>query len=97
MAQMICEHCGQVGEAVTKKPGSTAVSVVLLVAALLAFMAIGILAVPILLGWVVYGLWRLMTTQKVCPSCEHAKAMVSLDSPRGKQLQRAFSADAPAA
>jgi hypothetical protein len=75
----ICQKCGHVGDAIKVKPGSTAVSVALLI---LGLLTMGIL----LIAWLAYGIWRLASTKEVCPSCQSEKTMISIQSPLGKQL-----------
>ena len=95
--QMVCEHCGTVGQPVKKKPGHTAVSVVFLLFGLVSLALMPILGVLFLLAWLGYGIYRLAATKVVCSSCSRHDSLLAPDSPRGKRVVADFSANVPPA
>jgi len=80
----ICENCGFEGEPIKKRPGSTTTQLILFVIGL--FTGVGLIA------WLVYVIWRAVKTEMVCPSCQQAKTMILVSSPKGLQLQKQFQA-----
>lgn len=70
----ICITCGSIGQAVTRTKGSFLIEVALW----LGFCLPGI----------IYSIWRLTSREKVCRHCDGK--MISLNSPRGKQLWKQF-------
>lgn len=83
----ICERCGFVGESEQRRPGAPGVQIALFI---LGILTMGI----VLIAWLGYGLWRLIKTEEVCPSCKHAKTMIAIDTPLGRRLQKQFASEA---
>ncbi len=79
----ICEHCGVVGDEVVRRPGSSIVTIALL---LLGIVTVMFTYGVVLLAWLAYETWRVVKTERGCPSCGKEKTMVLLDSPLGKNI-----------
>jgi hypothetical protein len=90
--QMICEHCGHVGEPVKHAPGSSFIGLALLLCGFVMLFLFQVIGIALLFGWVAYGIWRLIAKKEVCPSCRSAGAMLPTDSPRGKKLCSEYAA-----
>lgn len=73
--EKICINCGYIGWPKNKVKGSFGVELILWL----------LLIVPGL----IYSVWRLASRYKACPECG-APNMISLDSPRGKQLAEQY-------
>ena len=72
----ICPHCGTRGAPKMRAKGSIWIEIVLWLA--------------IVLPGLIYSIWRLTTKEAVCPSCG-MPGMISVASPRGKQLVAEFA------
>lgn len=90
-APMVCEHCGTVAAPIKRKPGHTAISVVILLFALIALFAMPVVGVFFVLGWIGYGIYRLAATKVVCSSCGRHDTLLSPDSPSGKKVVSEFA------
>ncbi len=75
MAKMICTNCGTAGRPKSKTRGSFIIEI--------------ILWLMMIIPGIIYTLWRLTTTEKVCRACGSPN-MVPLKSPKGKKLQLQF-------
>ena len=75
MAQLICSSCGTKGSAKNETRGSIFIEIILWI----CFIIPG----------VIYSIWRLTTKAKVCRSC-NSKELISVNSPRGKELSKEF-------
>jgi hypothetical protein len=73
--ERICEHCGYVGFPGRVTPGSFLIEL----AAWCLFIVPGIL----------YSMWRISARYDACKKCG-APNMIPIDTPRGKQLVKAF-------
>ena len=73
--QMICQNCGTRGEPKTVVKGSLIIEIILW----LCFIIPGI----------IYSVWRMTSTQPVCPSCKHP-SMIGVGTPIGKNLANQY-------
>lgn len=78
--QMICQNCGTRGEPKTVVKGSLAIEIILW----LCFIIPGL----------IYSVWRMTSTQPVCPSCKQP-TMIGVGTPIGKNLANQFGKQEP--
>jgi hypothetical protein len=69
----ICSNCGTRGRPTTRTRGSFFIELILWIC--------------LIIPGLIYSIWRLTTRHKVCPACGH-ETMISVSSPRGKQLTK---------
>lgn len=69
--EMLCPSCGTKGKPRKKAKGSILIELVLWI----CFIIPGL----------IYSLWRMTSTQKVCPSCKQP-GMIPLDSPIAQKI-----------
>jgi hypothetical protein len=77
--ELVCAHCGYVGQSIVQMPGSTLVGIFLLLL--------------MILPWLIYSIWRQAAKKEICPSCKKDGTMLSVDSPRGKKLVAEYASD----
>ncbi|HXK52976.1 hypothetical protein H6802_02905 [Candidatus Nomurabacteria bacterium] len=73
----ICANCGFKGRPVKQTKGSFALEL--------------LLWIVFLIPGVAYTIWRMTTTQEVCPKCKTPN-MLPLDTPKGRELEQSFLA-----
>jgi hypothetical protein len=107
--ELICERCGAGGPSKTTRKGYGLISWVLfyLLTADIVLQFLGPPETPaqvsdansilgvLFVAWLAHLAFRMVTTRKVCPSCEKPKTMIPLESPQGQKLAQELKATPP--
>ncbi len=83
MVKIFCKNCGYVGKSCSKTKGSIFIEIILWL-----FFIPGIIFWPLLLIGilgVIYSIWRLTATYKICPKCK-SSSIIPVDSPMASKF-----------